>query len=89
MKTTETAVAELSISAAQQVGPHTLALTFASGEEQVIDFGPFLRSAGHPAIRAYLDENRFQQFKIVHGNLNWNNYDLIFSVDDLFNGKVC
>lgn len=78
----------LAVVAAEQVGPHTLALLFTTGERRTVDFGPFLRSAGHPAIRAYLDGERFGQFEIVQGNLNWNDYDLIFPVADLFNGTI-
>lgn len=88
MKTAETAIVELAVVVAEQVGPYTLTLTFATGEQRTVDFGPFLRSAGHPAIRAYLDEARFRQFKVVHGNLNWNDYDLIFPVADLFSGTI-
>lgn len=78
----------LTIVAAEQVGPYTLALTFATGERRTIDFGPFLHQTGHPAIRAYLDEARFRQYKLVQGNLNWNDYDLIFPVADLFSGTI-
>ena len=93
MRTAETAEttapsAILAVVAAELVGPYTLALTFATGERRTVDFGPFLHQAGHPAIRAYLDETRFQQFKIVQGNLNWNDYDLIFPVAELFNGTI-
>ncbi|MFD1466981.1 DUF2442 domain-containing protein [Hymenobacter caeli] len=93
MITTGTTVAEaspavLAVVAAQLVGPYTLALTFSTGEQRTVDFGPFLRQARHPAIRAYLDETCFQQFKLVQGNVNWNDYDLIFPVADLFSGSV-
>jgi len=42
----------------------------------------------HPSIKKYLDESKFLQYEIVDGNLNWNNYDLIFPVDDLYQGKI-
>lgn len=94
MRTADTTLAQasptvLAVAAAQLVGPYTLALTFATGEQRTVDFGPFLHQARHPAIRAYLDETRFRQFKLVQGNVNWNDYDLIFPVADLFSGSIC
>jgi hypothetical protein len=47
-----------------------------------------LSQAGLPSIRQYLDENKFNQFKIVDGNVNWNDYELIFPVEDLYAGKI-
>jgi len=35
-----------------------------------------------------LDESLFQGFSIVDWNINWNDYDLIFSIEDLFEGKI-
>jgi hypothetical protein len=63
-------------------------ILFADGERRVVDFGPFLRRASHPAIQAYLDEERFRQFVISNGNVNWNDYDLIFPVADLYAGSI-
>ena len=39
-------------------------------------------------IRKYLKEANFRNFKIRHGNINWNDYELIFPVDDLYKGKI-
>jgi hypothetical protein len=33
-------------------------------------------------------QNKFKNFKIIDGNLNWNDYDLIFPVADLHEGKI-
>ncbi|WP_051719064.1 DUF2442 domain-containing protein [Hymenobacter sp. IS2118] len=93
MRITETAVAEVPaetmvVVAAELVGPHTLALMFSNGTRQTVDFGPFLRRAAHPAIKAYLNEARFGEFEIVNGNVNWNDYDLIFPVADLYAGEI-
>jgi hypothetical protein len=56
--------------------------------EEYADFQSFLESSLHPSIRKYLDEKKFTQFKIVDGNLNWNDYDLIFPIDDLYKGNL-
>jgi len=55
---------------------------------KIVDFKPFLTKANHPAISKYLDVNLFQDFKIVDGNLNWNDHDMIFPVWDLYNGEI-
>ena len=49
---------------------------------------PFLESSLHPSIRKYLDESKFNEYKIVDGNLNWNDYDMIFPIEDLYQGRV-
>lgn len=78
----------LAVVAAEPVGPYTLRLTFNTAEQRTVDFGEFLRRSRHPAVRAYLDETRFRQFALVNGNVNWNDYDLIFPIADLYAGKV-
>jgi hypothetical protein len=35
-----------------------------------------------------MDKERFKQFEIIDGNLNWNDYDMIFPVSDLKKGKI-
>jgi hypothetical protein len=78
----------LEIRVAQFTGDYAIKLIFTDGTEQQVDFGPFLENSQHPAIRKYLDINRFKSFKIVDGNLNWNDYDLIFPIADLYDGKI-
>jgi hypothetical protein len=70
-------------------GNHTIRIKFNNGVEKLVDFRPFLLNSGHPSIRKYIDEKLFLQFKIVDGNLNWNDYDLIFPVEDLIEGRIC
>jgi Protein of unknown function (DUF2442) len=79
---------EIKIKSADHVGGFTIKITFNDGAEQIIDFKSFLKHAQHPSIRKYLDEELFSKFEIIDGNLNWNDYDLIFPVWDLYNGKV-
>jgi hypothetical protein len=42
----------------------------------------------HPGIRKYQEELLFKQFKIVDGNLNWNDYEMIFPLEDIYKGKI-
>jgi hypothetical protein len=63
-------------------------LFFNDGLNRVVDFKPFLESSFHPSIWKYLEETLFKQFEIVDGNLNWNDYGMIFPVEDLLKGKI-
>ena len=76
------------VDSAVDTGIFRLDITFSDGRHQVVDFRPFLAKAVHPAISKYLDEPLFQKFDIVDGNINWNDYDLIFPVSNLYEGKV-
>lgn len=73
---------------AQYLGDFTIGIEFNDGTYQKVDFSSFLCNAQHPSIRKYLDESLLRGFEIQHGNLNWNDYDLIFPVWDLYQGKI-
>jgi len=76
------------IKSSQYIGDHAIRVFFSDGSNKLVDFKPFLESALHPSIRKYLDEAKFKDYKIVDGNLNWNDYDLIFPIGDLIEGKI-
>lgn len=78
----------IEIKKANYIGDFAIRLLFSDGTKRLVDFKPFLETSLHPSIRKYLDETRFIQFEIVDGNLNWNNYDLIFPLEDLYKGEI-
>ena len=78
----------IEIKSAKYIGDYAIRVFFNNGQSRLIDFKSFLESSLHPSIRKYLDENMFKQFEIIDGNLNWNDYDLIFPIDDLYEGKI-
>ncbi|MCK9210638.1 MAG: DUF2442 domain-containing protein [Ignavibacteriaceae bacterium] len=78
----------LEIKSAKYIGDYVVRIFFSDGITRLVDFKPFLESSLHPSIRKYLDETKFSQFRIIEGNLNWNDYDLIFPIADLYEGKV-
>lgn len=78
----------LKIDSAKYLSDYAIRVRFNDGTENVIDFKPFLSKSLHPSIKKYLNENLFSDFKLESGNLNWNDYDLIFPVKDLYNGSV-
>lgn len=78
----------ISVISAEFVGDFRINVKFNNRTTIIVDFKPFLENSLHPAIRKYLDEKLFREFKIVDGNLNWNDYDLVFPVEDLLEGKI-
>jgi hypothetical protein len=78
----------LAINSAKYVGDYAIRIEFNDGNEKLVDFKPFLTKSLHPSIKKYINEALFANFQIIDGNLNWNDYDMIFPVWDLYNGKV-
>jgi hypothetical protein len=78
----------IEIKSARYIGDYAIRIIFSDGTNRLIDFKSFLESSLHPSIRKYLNESMFKKYSIVDGNLNWNDYDLIFPLDDLYKGSV-
>lgn len=78
----------IEIESAEYLGEYSIQICFKDGIIRVIDFKRFLETAIQPSIRKYLDTTMFKEFNIVEGNLNWNDYDLIFPVYDLYLGQI-
>jgi len=78
----------LKIDSAKYLSDYAIRIKFSDGNEKIVDFKPFLLKSIHPSIKKYLDENIFSKFSLSEGNLNWNDYDLIFPISDLYNGRV-
>ena len=76
------------IKSAKYMGDFAIRVFFSDGFNRLVDFKPFLETSVHPSIRKYLNEDKFKSFEIIDGNLNWNNYDLIFPIDNLYQGKL-
>jgi len=78
----------IKITFASYLGNLTIQIRFDDGTEKVIDFKPFLSKSQHPSIRKYLNEELFSSYRVLNGNLNWNDYELIFPVWDLYSGQI-
>ena len=78
----------VNIISAVSAGEYKLRLSFDDGSQQTIDFYPFLIRAQHPAIRAYLDRDRFADFHLAYGELIWGDYDLCFPQVDLYTNTI-
>ena len=44
--------------------------------------------ASHPDIKKYQDQELFKKFNLEYGEIEWNDYDLVFPVYDLYQGRV-
>ncbi|PWI46253.1 hypothetical protein CEE45_17785 [Candidatus Heimdallarchaeota archaeon B3_Heim] len=73
---------------ARYLGDYAIRIKFNDDTERLVDFKPFLTKSLHPSIKKYLDEILFSNYQVIDGNLNWNDYDMIFPVWDLYNGKI-
>ena len=78
----------LDIVRAEYAGEFKIHVWFSDGKNHVVDFEPFLMSARNPMVTQYRDLQKFKQFRIVYGNLDWNDYELCFSTEDLYNNDI-
>ena len=78
----------ITIVKAEHKGDYKIILSFDDHTDQIIDFFPFLNSSLNPFIRKYLNINEFKKFKIAHGDLELNDYDLCFSIADLYENNI-
>ncbi len=76
------------IEAARHVSAYKLGIRFSDGHVSSVDFGPFLKASAHPSIRAYLDLKRFKEFTLEDGVLHWNDFDLVFPMAELYEGRI-
>lgn len=70
-------------------GEYKVQLSFNDNTERVVDFGSFLTESPHPQYNKYRDVELFKTFSIEMGNIVWGeNWDLIFPVEQLHEGKI-
>ena len=78
----------IAVTRAEYAGGFMLRVAFSDGTTQSVDFEPFLRSARNPAIRDFLDTEKFKRFKVEEGDLMWGDYEPCFPIADLYHGKI-
>jgi hypothetical protein len=78
----------INISRAQWDGDYRISLKFDDGTSRTVDFFPFLSRAAHPSLRAYLQPELFQTFRLEYGELVWGDYELCFPTIGLYRGQL-
>lgn len=73
---------------AEYIDEYRIALTFVDGTRRIVDFAGFLSRAQNSMAMQYRDVGKFKQFEIINGNLNWNDYEMIFPVAQLYAGTI-
>ena len=73
---------------AEYINGHSLKLFFDDKRIRVVDFSEFIFSSNHPDLKKYRVIGEFLRYEIVDGNLNWDDYAMIFPIDQLYAGKV-
>ncbi|MDP2576030.1 DUF2442 domain-containing protein [Vibrio penaeicida] len=81
-------MSELLILKAKHLTSHILELEFSDGHKSTVDFSSFIFSNGHPDYDQYKSIDKFLSFEILDGNLNWDDYTMIFPVMDLYHNKI-
>ena len=81
-------MSELSVKSVLHAKSHILEITFSDGYVKTLDFAPFIFSNGHPDYEKYKSEKNFLKYHIIDGNLNWDDYTMIFPVEDLYSGNI-
>lgn len=78
----------IEIIAVRYFSGYKLKLSFNDGKTNIINFESFLKKAQHPEITKYLDTDQFKKFTFEYGHIHWNDYDLSFSMDDLYENQI-
>lgn len=78
----------LLIDSVKHVTGHILKIHFNDGHESLVDFSRFIFSVGHPDYEKYKSVNQFLQYDILDGNLNWDDYTMIFPIEDLYFNRI-
>ena len=87
-KDSESQLSPLKVDSAKYLKDYVIRIKFSDGNRKLVDFKPFLSKSHHPSVKKYLDENKFSNFSLIDGNLNWNDYELIFPISDLYKGQI-
>lgn len=77
------------VSDAVHLGEFKVGIFFTDRTEKIVDFNDFLSKKNlHPSLKKYRKEKLFGNFEIKYGNLIWKDYQMIFPVEELYNGKI-
>jgi len=78
----------ITIKSARHLKNHRLVVEFSDGAWRAVDFKPFLERSNYPGYKKYRKISEFKKYQIIDGNINWDDYNMIFHVEDLYKGKI-
>ena len=79
----------ISILNAEYIGALSIKVYFEDKTTSIINIGDFIDKNPHPQYNKYLEEKYAKKFKIENGNIVWGkNWDLIFPLEQIYNGKI-
>jgi hypothetical protein len=76
----------ISIVSANYINDYKIAFKFSDGKENIVDFECFITQSQHPDIQKHKNIALFKNFNLEFGDLEWNDYELVFPVFDLYQG---
>ncbi len=81
--------ATIYITQATYVDELSVNLHFSNGVQRTVNIGEFIKQNPHPQYNKYLQPMHFKKFKLEEGNIVWGkNWDLIFPIEQLYNGRL-
>jgi len=78
----------ISIEEAEYIEEYKIYMRFNDGKENVLDFKDFILKAQHPDIKKYRNIELFKKFNFEQGEIEWNDYDLVFPIYDLYQNNI-
>lgn len=68
------------------LGNYKLKAYFKDGSVKIADFEDFILNSKNPSIRKFIDKDRFSKVVIECGDLSWENGEMDFPSDDVYDG---
>ncbi len=78
----------LNIEKAKYLSNYKIYFKFNDGTEKIINFKKFLFQSLHKDIQKYQNKELFKNFNLEYGEIEWNDYELVFPIFDLYEGRV-
>ncbi len=79
---------EIDITGAEYVDEYRIKFAFSDGHVQVVDFGPFIKKSLHPSVKKYKKIALFKQFENIGSGVSWNDYEMCYPLEDLYNNTI-
>jgi hypothetical protein len=79
----------ITVKEVRYIQEYKLEILFTDKKKSIVDFKIFFNTHSHPQYNKYKKPEEFRKFKVENGNIIWGkDWDMIFPVYDLYEGKV-